>query len=167
MKRFCLLVLILVFGALSATPALAEMPGADPAALWNHITKVSPYKDWGQWPDYKGVKESRSPHGVTNQVFVSAGLLKATAVPAPYGSIQVKEAYDAPASWTNITVMYKVKGFNPEAGDWLWVKYSPQGEAKPFGKPRGCIRCHGSSSLTTSRCTSFRSGRKSCCISTP
>ena len=57
MKRFCLLALILAFGALSAAPALAEMPGADPAALWNYITKMSTYKDWGQWPDYQGVKK--------------------------------------------------------------------------------------------------------------
>jgi len=25
------------------------------------------------------------------------------------------------------TVMYKVEGYNPDAGDWFWVKYSPQG----------------------------------------
>ena len=137
----------MIFLALSlvCAPALAEMPKADPGALWNHITKVSPYTKWGQWPDYKGVQKSRSPHGDSNQVFVSPNLLKVTAAPAPYGSIQVKEAYDQGGKLVNITVMYKLKGYNPDAGDWFWAKFTPQGQAGPYGKPRGCIRCHGAS----------------------
>lgn len=42
-----------------------------------------------------------------------------------------------------ITVMYKVPGYNPKDGDWFWVKYTPEGTAGPFGKPKGCIGCHG------------------------
>ena len=39
--------------------------------------------------------------------------------------------------------MKKVNGYNPNDGDWFWVKYTPEGEAKPFGKPAGRIGCHG------------------------
>ena len=39
--------------------------------------------------------------------------------------------------------MYKVKGYNPNDGDWFWVKYDPTGKADKFGKPKGCIGCHG------------------------
>jgi hypothetical protein len=28
-----------------------------------------------------------------------------------------------------ITVMYKIKDYNPADGDWFWVKYSPDGKA--------------------------------------
>ena len=31
---------------LSGALASGEMPGPDPASLWNYITKVSPYKQW-------------------------------------------------------------------------------------------------------------------------
>ena len=39
--------------------------------------------------------------------------------------------------------MYKVKGYNPGAGDWFWALYDPQGRVKMEGKPQGCIGCHG------------------------
>ena len=39
--------------------------------------------------------------------------------------------------------MYKIKGYNPNDGDWFWVKYSPDGKADKAGKPKGCIGCHG------------------------
>jgi hypothetical protein len=42
-----------------------------------------------------------------------------------------------------ITVMYKVKGYNPEAGDWFWAKYGPDGKIAAEGKVNSCIECHG------------------------
>ena len=42
-----------------------------------------------------------------------------------------------------ITVMYKVKGYNPEGNDWFWVKYAADGKAQAEGKVQGCINCHG------------------------
>ncbi len=35
-----------------------------------------------------------------------------------------------------VTPMHRVKGFNPEAGDWFWAKYDAA------GKVAGCINCH-------------------------
>ena len=42
-----------------------------------------------------------------------------------------------------ITVMVKLAGYNPEAGDWFWAKYQPDGSLDAVGKPAGCIGCHG------------------------
>ncbi len=39
--------------------------------------------------------------------------------------------------------MFKVSDYNPDDGDWFWVKYSPTGKADKFGKPKGCVGCHG------------------------
>ena len=43
--------------------------------------------------------------------------------------------------------MYKVAGYNPEASNWFWAKYSPKGEIAMGGKAAGkvpmCIECHG------------------------
>ena len=51
-----------------------------------------------------------------------------------------------------ITMMYKTKGYNPEAGDWYWVKYMPDGTVAAMdapkgkmaiaGKAKGYIECH-------------------------
>lgn len=40
--------------------------------------------------------------------------------------------------------MYKSSGYNPDAGDWFWSKYGPEGEAMDAGKVEGCISCHES-----------------------
>ncbi len=32
--------------------------------------------------------------------------------------------------------MYKIKGYNPEGGDWFWVKYSPGESRKKGGEKR-------------------------------
>lgn len=53
-----------------------------------------------------------------------------------------------------VTVMYKRKGYDPEDGDWFWVKYNPDGSLAKNpkgmalagrvakGASQGCIACH-------------------------
>lgn len=143
MKKIILIGMVFILGAIFLGFSLeSDMPGPDADALWNYITKVSPYKDWGFWNDHAGIQPGRSPHGPFHKVFVNDILLKAADVPVPFGSIQVKESYDNDKNLTNITVMYKVKDFNPSAGDWYWVKYSLDGQPGPAGKVQGCIGCH-------------------------
>lgn len=139
------LAVLAVAGAPAAVTA-GDMPGADAAALWKHITETAPYAKWSAWPDHQGMKPGRAPHGEKNKVFVNDILLQAQSVPAPYGSIQVKENYDNKEKLQAITVMYKIKGFNPKDGDWFWAKYTPDGKPGPAGKVDGCINCHGSAS---------------------
>lgn len=137
---WCLAIMLTL--ALACPAVSGDMPPADPDALWAYITKTDPYTKWGQWPDYSGMQKSRSPHGDQNKVFVNKTGLTAKKPPMPYGSIQVKESFDSAGKLLNITVMYKVKGYNPDAGDWFWAKYTTKGHARPFGKTRGCIACH-------------------------
>jgi len=119
-----------------------EMPGPDGAAVWNHISKVSPYTEWGQWADHGGMLAGRAPHGKFHKVFVNKQGLDSKTPPLQYGAIEVKENYSKAKELKAITVMYKVKGFNPDSGDWFWAKYSPTGEVLKAGKPKGCIGCH-------------------------
>ena len=76
-------------------------------------------------------------------MFVNNAAYNSTSAPLKYGAIQVKENYNKEEKLTAITVMYKIKGYNPEAGDWFYAKYTPGGMAKPYGKPKGCVSCHG------------------------
>ncbi len=121
----------------------AQMPGADTSQVWTYITQTAPYSDWGFWDDHKGLQKGDQPHGSFNKVYVNDIARNSRGSILDYGAIQVKENYTADKTLAAITVMYKVKGFNPDAGDWFWVKFSPDGKAKTAGKPKGCISCHG------------------------
>lgn len=129
----------LIFGAI----VFAEMPNTDPDALWQYITKESPYEKWGFWPDHQGMQPGRAPHGPLHKVYVNDRAINSPKPPVQYGSIAVKENYGKDKELKAITVMYKVAGYNPDAGDWFWAKYSPAGKADKFGKPAGCVGCHG------------------------
>ncbi|MFH2218689.1 MAG: cytochrome P460 family protein [Pseudomonadota bacterium] len=135
--------IVLVAGMVIGSMAFADMPGADPAALWTYITKDSPYTEWGFWPDHQGMQSGRAPHGPLHKVYVNDRGLNSSKPPLKDGSILVKENYSKDEKLGAITVMYKVNDYNPGDGDWFWVKYSPDGKVDAFGKPNGCIGCHG------------------------
>jgi len=137
---------ILFLAIFIGTPLMAEMPGPDTAELWKHITQTSPYTQWNFWDDHKGLLEGDEPHGSLHKVYVNDKAYGSSKVPLEYGAIQVKENYNTNKRLMAITVMYKLKGYHPERGDWFWVKYTPEGNAKPYGKPTGCISCHNSRS---------------------
>ena len=122
---------------------VADMPGPDPEAVWNYITKVSPYTKWGFWPDHQGMQPGRAPHGPLHKVYVNDRGLNSSRLPVQYGALFVKENYSAEKKLEVITIMYKVYGYNPKDGDWFWAKYSLDGKADKYGKPQGCIGCHG------------------------
>lgn len=126
---------------LLAGTAMAYDGGPDGNMLWDRITGSSPYTDWGQFPDHMGMQPGRAPHGAKHMVYVNAKGLKKGA-PKPDGTIIVKENYTADDKLAAITVMYKVKGYNPAGRDWFWVKYAPDGTVQKQGKPEGCVNCH-------------------------
>lgn len=139
MKRFWMIVACVLLCAVWAV-AQAEQK-MDGATLWKQISKTTPYKDWGQFPDHQGMQDGKAPHGPKHIVYVNKpGLTKGH--PKPDGTIIVKENYTADEKLAALTVMAKVKGYNPEAGDWFWVKYAPDGTVQKEGKPKGCISCH-------------------------
>jgi len=49
----------------------------------------------------------------------------------------VKENLNAEKKVTKITVMVKVAGFAPEAGDWYWAACGPDGKTLVQGKVDG------------------------------
>ncbi len=140
MTGYLAIFMLMSVGTLSMA---AEMPKPDGEVLWDYITSESPYTEWSYWPDHPGMQEGRAPHGPLHKVFVNKQALESATPPLQYGAIEVKENYSKDKELKAITVMYKVKGYNPDDGDWFWVKYSPTGKALKVGKPMGCIGCHG------------------------
>lgn len=141
-KRIVVMALAALLAVALCTPALAGGK-ADAKGLWTLITKKSPYTKWAFFPDHKGMQPGRAPHGPLHKVYVNKAGLKAKKAPYPYGAIVVKENFNKARKLVAITVMYKVKGYNPSAGDWFWVMYKPDGMVGKAGKPKGCVRCHG------------------------
>lgn len=121
------------------------------ASFWSYLRQVH-YRNWapaaGQGAGhYKG----KSPHGAFLKMYLNR-IAAADPKGLPYGSIIIKENYDKDKNLDAITVMYRVKGFDPDHNDWYWVKYNPGGTvattpadkgSKPIaGRFKSCIDCH-------------------------
>ena len=120
----------------------AHMPASDGEALWKFITTDSTYTRWSHFPEHKGKQPGNAPHGLMQSVYANDIALQSKNEAEP-GSIIVKENYNAEGTKVMaLTVMYKVEGFNPDAGDWFWAKYSPAGDVQASGAVGGCINCH-------------------------
>ncbi len=143
---------------LPAQTVAQDGPAADGQALLTYILEENPYTEWGtwnadRWSDFGGLLESSEPHGNTVRIYVNEVALEAAAADdfdgtLPYGSIIVKENWtgtvEEPGDLDALTVMYKVEGFNPDAGDWFWLKSAGDGSAiDAEGAVEGCISCHG------------------------
>ena len=77
---------------------------------------------------------------------MAAEALTSQAGTMPDGAIIVKENYMADENLAAVTVMYKVKDYNPDEGDWYYSKHLPDGvlDQTPTGmsmqgKVPGCI----------------------------
>ena len=148
MKRgvFVSAALLLVIAlSVAWTKAGEDLPPAEAEAFWTYITQTHPYTEWEFWPGYEGIYPGKSPHGAYLKLYANDIAIDAAKAgkDMPYGAILVKENYSKDEeTLMAVTPMYKVEGYNPEAGDWYWVKYGPDGKAAAEGKVQGCIDCH-------------------------
>lgn len=124
---------------------MGMMQGADGMSLMMHITKTDPYVKWDLMPGTTRMRQGMEPHGALQNVYVNKLALKAIKDKAgmlPDGAIIVKENYTPEGKLGAVTVMSKKKGYNPEAGDYLWLKYGPDMKIQAQGKADPCIKCH-------------------------
>ncbi len=140
--------MVCTFLAVSLVVALAGgglLPKADGSAVYEYITKTSPYQQWPLFHGKEKLYEGKHPHGAFLTTYVNdlalAGF-KARIGTLADGAIIVKENYITDKILGAVTVMYRVKGFDPEAGDWFWAKYGADGSIEKEGKVAGCIGCH-------------------------
>lgn len=140
------LVCILIAGPMISRAQRAGMPPADGKQLWDYITQKLPYTKWQAWPGHNDqAHEQKGPHGAYMKIYANNIALEAVAggKSMPAGAILVKENYGKDkTTLMAVTPMYKVNGYNFEAGDWFWAKYGPDGKVIAAGKPKGCIHCH-------------------------
>jgi hypothetical protein len=121
------------------------MQAADGAALMRYILKTDPYVKWDLMPGTTRMRQGKEPHGALQNVYVNKLAYKAIVGKAgslPDGATIVKENYTAAGKLSAVTVLQKKKGYNPEAGDYLWLKYGPDMKILAQGKADPCIKCH-------------------------
>lgn len=130
---------------MSRMPAAGMMPETEGMALMKQITMTDPYVKWDLMPGTSRMRVGKEPHGGLQNVYVNKPALKAFTDKAgalPDGGIIVKEVYSTENKLIAVNVMAKKKGYNPEAGDYLWLKYGPDMKILAQGKPAPCIACH-------------------------
>ncbi len=142
--RLPLTVILVIFTA--TTVFAGGMPAAKGADVISYLEK-NDYQSWPLWPGKSKLYKGAHPHGAFLTTYVSAGAadaIKGKKGGIPDGGFIVKENYTPEKKLAAITVMYKKPGYNPDAGDWFWLKYAPDGTIQKEGKVGGCIGCHGS-----------------------
>lgn len=140
MKRMWILVAAaLALGALAQTSGTAK-------TLWQFLQSQVYQMSWHYIPGVPAGKyEGNPPHGAILRTFtnnIGFDALSKKEFPLPDGAIIVKENYMPDGELAAVTVMQKIKGYNPEAGDWFWAKYAPDGTVQVSGKVDSCIGCH-------------------------
>ncbi|MCC6347450.1 MAG: cytochrome P460 family protein [Nitrospirales bacterium] len=124
----------------------AALPGADAQKLGEYILQGNPYTRWKMWPGKGKFYKGTEPHGTLLTTYVNdvayESIRSGKGVLSD-GSLIVKENYTADKVLASLTVMYKVKGYSPKAGNWFWAKYTPEGNAEAAGDLEMCIGCHG------------------------
>lgn len=124
-------------------------------SLWGKMQGEKYRSTWKFWPGKTAFYKGQHPHGALLTTYVNDAAYRAIKNKSgvmPAGAIIVKENYMPNKMLGAITVMKKIDGYNPAAGDWFWVKFGPDG--KPMtkemngksmalaGKVGGCIGCH-------------------------
>ena len=126
--------------------------------LWSEIQGAKYQENWKTWPGKGKMYKGTHPHGALLSTYVNDtafGAVQKKENELPYGSIIIKENYMPDKKLGAITVMQRIEGFNPDAGDWFWVKFAPDGNPMTMekdgmamtlaGKVPGCIGCHQAS----------------------
>lgn len=163
MKKYGIVLLTIIFAVSSAVIAHAghehmvipfeaqalgyksTMPIPSGGDLRHHLVGLEPYKKWQTWPGKGEMYKGTEPHGsllttyVNDKAFKSISNMKGMA----NNSIIVKENYAPNKKLVAVTAMYKVSGYDPENGDWFWVKYDADFNVLEEGKVKGCLACHG------------------------
>lgn len=129
-------------GMLAAQGSNVEPGGAEVRAY----LKQADYRTWKMWPGTEAFYKGELPHGAMLVTYVNDTAHKAIEGKTgslPEGSMIVMENYSPEKKLGAIVVMYKVKGYNPEAGDWFWARYLASEKIDGEGKISKCIKCHG------------------------
>lgn len=120
------------------------------SSFWNHIVKQGAvYNTWKVLAREKTEDDIENPHGTVSQTFANK-VAADDPKNLPIGSILVREDYNDQRKRLSISVMYRVKAYDKDHGNWYWIKYLENGTVTRgkdnkvvAGKVSSCSNCHG------------------------
>jgi hypothetical protein len=120
------------------------MPIPSGGDIRHHIIGHEPYKKWDKWPGKGEMYEGKEPHGALLTTYVNDIARKSIKKKKGMAnnSMIVKENHAPNKKLVAVSVMYKVKGYNPEGGDWFWAQYDANFEVLSEGNVKACMDCH-------------------------
>ncbi|MBI2058799.1 MAG: cytochrome P460 family protein [Nitrospirae bacterium] len=138
----------------TTAPSSPTKPTAE--ALWARLLEADPPANWKLLPGYEWPRlGTSSAHGLgVENVYVNpeseAAIQPGLTGPMPNGTTIVKYIYanKDPAGKGELKIVaaiQKGEGFNPEAGDWVWVEFNGTGRVvaqQSSGKSGSCTSCH-------------------------
>jgi hypothetical protein len=123
----------------------STMPMASAGDLRHHLISHMLYKkEYKLWPGKGKMYKGTEPHGSLLTTYVNDRAYESIKKKKGMvnNSIILKENYAPNKKLMAVTVMYKVKGYNPNDGDWFWVKYDRNFKVLSEGKVPDCLGCH-------------------------
>ncbi|WPD23996.1 MAG: cytochrome P460 family protein [Candidatus Electrothrix scaldis] len=139
----CFLSVVMLGNVLAAQgEETVEMPKPEGEAVWKYISQENPFNEWTIWEDHQGTDGPDSSFSPNHKLYVNKQAVDSKSAPLNNESMAVSYIRSPADEPQAIVVMYKVKGYNPTAGDWFWARYSLTGEVEDAGKIPRCIACH-------------------------
>ena len=139
-------------GSSRSDPARATRPQTPDEfynSFWRFIVKRgAAYNTWKVLSRGEADDGIENPHSSISKTYVDkVGAADTEALPNE--SILVREDYDREKNRQSISVMYRVKDYDKEHGNWYWIKYLEDGSVARgvnnkalAGKVASCIECH-------------------------
>lgn len=118
-------------------------PGPNADKLNDYLVRYNPYRSWSLFPGKGRLYRAEKPLGLVT-TFVNNTAYRSISGQGGMadGSMIVTENYSDDKKFLALFVMYKIKGYNPDGGDWFWAQYAPSGTVKVSGNVKACIECH-------------------------
>jgi hypothetical protein len=127
------------------SPGQSELPKATGATIREYLQNQDIDRRWPVWPGTQRFQPGQAPHGALVTILVNSETKDAIdrrPASLPAGSIVVKQNYMPDRTLAATTVMYKVRGFDPEHKDWFWLMLQPDGGVAAEGTLQDCAVCH-------------------------
>ena len=124
---------------------MTMQPDTTAQAVWSFLQEADYRQSWDFWPDREPYYQGTEPHGALLNTYLNAtasAALSEGAGPMPSGAMVVKQNHAPDSTLAATTVMYKFEGYAPDAGDWFWAKYGPEGAVQAAGHVDSCLQCH-------------------------
>lgn len=126
-----------------------QTPDEFHTSFWNHIVRQdAAYNTWKVLQRDKSEGDADNPHGTLTPTYANK-VAADDPQNLPIGSVLVREDYDDKRKRLSISVMYRVKAYDKDHGNWYWLKYLENGtvargkDNKPIsGKVASCRECH-------------------------